>query len=154
MCKKGRSHSHSCLPFQTVSWSSSFFYLFVFIYCSTTLLLFCLTAAYMVQWVLYVACMHKWWGLKRFSGIASMDVSVLTHQTFSGTVMILWCSVTLTCLINTVCELLLASHFWAASGCFMVGPRLSCLYSYTVYVPTSKTYDLLLLCIVIVLSSL
>lgn len=80
-----------------------------------------------------------------------MDVSVLTLQTFSGIVMVLWCSLTLTCLINTVCELLLASHFSAGSGCFMVGPCLSCSLSYTVYVPTSITYGLLLLCIVTVL---
>lgn len=56
-----------------------------------------------------------------------MNVTLLKPQTLT---LILLCSVTLTCLINSVCARLLASHFWAGLGMFLWRPA-SVVYTLT-----------------------
>lgn len=79
-----------------------------------------------------------------------MDVSVRTLLIFWGSEDLM--ALAHSDVFNKYCQRVsLMSHFWARWRCFMVGPHLSCLYSYTVYGPTSKNMLSLITWIVIAL---
>ncbi len=91
---------------------------------------------------MFPACISydAWKELLAFQVLRLLVVIMLTHTTLSVVVMILWCAVTLTCLINTVRELLICISFLSRIGVFYGGTVLELLILLHAYVPISKTY--------------